>query len=174
MSDADIPGIRAAGQLHDIGEVTVDKTLSIKSSPLRPEEFREIADHTIMGHQIVSSVRFPWPQVPEVVRWHHERADGSGYPDNLRNDDVSLPVRLPSHEIAMLCLLALRDEETRAFLHEQNWREARRHPSRRRSSSDAAVRNLEFLWPLEVGIWHFSLRASVEFRVEHLFHLFQP
>jgi len=94
MSDADIPGIRAAGQLHDIGEVTVDKTLAIKSSPLRPEEFREIADHTIMGHQIVSSVRFPWPQVPDVVRWHHERADGSGYPDNLRNDDVSLAVRI--------------------------------------------------------------------------------
>ena len=94
MSDADIPGIRAAGQLHDIGMVTVEKSLSTKSSPLRPEEFREIADHTIIGHQIVLAVRFPWPQVPDVVRWHHERADGSGYPDNLRNDDVSLPVRI--------------------------------------------------------------------------------
>jgi putative nucleotidyltransferase with HDIG domain len=94
MSDAEITGIRAAGQLHDIGKVTVDKAVSNKPSALRPEEFREIADHTIMGHQIVSSVRFPWPQIPEVVRSHHERSDGSGYPDNLRLDDVSLPVRI--------------------------------------------------------------------------------
>jgi putative nucleotidyltransferase with HDIG domain len=94
MSDAEIVGIRAAGQLHDIGRVTVDKSLSNKASSLKPEEFRLIADHTVMGHQIVSSVRFPWPQIPEVVRSHHERADGSGYPDNLHQDDVSLAVRI--------------------------------------------------------------------------------
>jgi putative nucleotidyltransferase with HDIG domain len=94
MSDAEIVGIRAAGQLHDIGRVTVDKALSNKPSTLKPEEFRLIADHTVMGHQIVSSVRFPWPQIPEVVRSHHERSDGSGYPDNLHQDDVSLAVRI--------------------------------------------------------------------------------
>jgi putative nucleotidyltransferase with HDIG domain len=94
MSDGEITGIRAAGQLHDIGKVTVDKAVSNKPSALRPEEFREIADHTVVGHQIVSSVRFPWPQIPEVVRSHHERSDGSGYPDNLRLDDVTLPVRI--------------------------------------------------------------------------------
>jgi putative two-component system response regulator len=94
MNDAEVQSIRAAGQLHDIGRVTVDKAVSNKPSSLRPEEFREIADHTIMGHQIVSSVRFPWPQVPEVVRWHHERADGSGYPDKLRLDELALPVRI--------------------------------------------------------------------------------
>jgi putative nucleotidyltransferase with HDIG domain len=94
MSDADITGVRAAGQLHDIGKVTVDKAVSNKPSTLKPEEFRLIADHTVIGHQIVSSVRFPWPQIPEVVRSHHERADGSGYPDNLHLEDVSLPVRI--------------------------------------------------------------------------------
>lgn len=94
MSDADIAGIRAAGQLHDIGKVTVDKAVSNKPSTLKPEEFRLIADHTVVGHQIVSSVRFPWPQIPEVVRSHHERADGTGYPDNLHLDEMSLPVRI--------------------------------------------------------------------------------
>src|SRR5438270_7562081 len=94
MGEADIPGIRAAGQLHDIGMVAVEKSLSTKSSPLCAEEFREIADHTIIGHQIVSAVRFPWPQVPDVVRWHHERADGSGYPDRLHNDELPLSVRI--------------------------------------------------------------------------------
>jgi HD-GYP domain-containing protein (c-di-GMP phosphodiesterase class II) len=51
-------------------------------------------DHTTIGHQIVHGVQFPWPQIPEIVRWHHERADGSGYPDRLRIDEVSLPVRI--------------------------------------------------------------------------------
>ena len=42
-----------------------------------------MADHTVVGHQIVSNVQFPWPQIPEIVRWHHERGDGSGYPDGM-------------------------------------------------------------------------------------------
>jgi hypothetical protein len=47
-----------------------------------------------VGHRIVSTVQFPWPHVPEVVRSHHERADGSGYPDRLRNEDMSMPVKI--------------------------------------------------------------------------------
>jgi putative nucleotidyltransferase with HDIG domain len=94
FSEAEVSSVRAAGQLHDIGKVTVDKSVANKTTQLRPEEFREIADHTVIGHQIVSSVRFPWPEVPEVVRWHHERSDGSGYPDKLHSDELSLPVRI--------------------------------------------------------------------------------
>src|SRR5207248_905069 len=59
-----------------------------------PDEFRAMADHTVVGHQIVSGVQFPWPRVPEVVRWHHERADGSGYPDSLQMDDIPMPARI--------------------------------------------------------------------------------
>jgi putative nucleotidyltransferase with HDIG domain len=94
MSPTDVSSVRACGQLHDIGRVTVDKGVVAKTTALRPEEFREIADHTVMGHQIVSSVRFPWPNVAESVRWHHERMDGSGYPDHLGGNDLSLPVRI--------------------------------------------------------------------------------
>jgi HD-GYP domain-containing protein (c-di-GMP phosphodiesterase class II) len=53
-----------------------------------------MADHTVVGHQIVSSVQFPWPKVHESVRWHHERSDGSGYPDALAGDELPLPVRI--------------------------------------------------------------------------------
>jgi putative nucleotidyltransferase with HDIG domain len=94
MSSTDVSSIRACGQLHDIGRVTVDKGVVQKTTALKPEEFREIADHTVMGHQIVSSVRFPWPNVAESVRWHHERMDGSGYPDNLGGADLALTVRI--------------------------------------------------------------------------------
>jgi putative nucleotidyltransferase with HDIG domain len=94
MDPNDVAGLRSAGYLHDIGKVAVDKRLFGKPSALDPEEFREMADHTVVGHQIVTGVQFPWPRIPEVVRWHHERSDGSGYPDGLHLDDVILPVRI--------------------------------------------------------------------------------
>jgi putative nucleotidyltransferase with HDIG domain len=94
MTDQEVAGLRAGGYLHDIGKVTVDKYIFSKPAALEPREFREIMDHTTIGHQIVQGVQFPWPQIPEIVRWHHERADGSGYPDRLRIDEVSLPVRI--------------------------------------------------------------------------------
>ena len=94
MDKSAIAGLRAAGYLHDIGDMNIDKALFRKQSALHPEEFREIADHSILGYQIVRNVKFPWPEVAEVVRSHHERADGSGYPDRLRVDEVSLPVKI--------------------------------------------------------------------------------
>jgi putative nucleotidyltransferase with HDIG domain len=94
MEPGEVAGLRSAGYLHDIGKVAVDKRLFGKPAALDPEEFREMADHTIVGHQIVSGVKFPWPRIPEIVRSHHERGDGSGYPDGLVLDDVLMPVRI--------------------------------------------------------------------------------
>jgi putative nucleotidyltransferase with HDIG domain len=94
MDTNEVAALRSAGYLHDIGKVAVDKRLFGKPSSLDPDEFREMADHTTVGHQIVTGVQFPWPRVPEIVRWHHERADGSGYPDGLLNEDVPMQVRI--------------------------------------------------------------------------------
>jgi putative nucleotidyltransferase with HDIG domain len=94
MDINEVAALRSAGYLHDIGKVAVDKRLFGKPTTLDPEEFREMADHTTVGHQIVTGVNFPWPRIPEIVRWHHERADGSGYPDGLLNDDVPMQVRI--------------------------------------------------------------------------------
>ena len=94
MDAGEVAALRSAGYLHDIGKVAVDRRLFSKPSALNPEEFREMADHTVVGHQIVSSVQFPWPKIHESVRWHHERADGSGYPDKLGNDEMPMPVRV--------------------------------------------------------------------------------
>ncbi len=90
----DVASLRSAGYLHDIGKVAVDKRLFGKSSHLDAEESREMQDHTVVGHQIVSQVQFPWPQIPEIVRWHHERADGTGYPDGLHSDEMPQAVRI--------------------------------------------------------------------------------
>jgi putative nucleotidyltransferase with HDIG domain len=94
MEPSDVAALRSAGYLHDIGKVAVDRRLFGKPGALDPEEFREMADHTVVGHQIVSSVQFPWPKIPETVRWHHERSDGSGYPDQLSIDELPVPVRI--------------------------------------------------------------------------------
>src|SRR6202167_594447 len=90
----EVAALRSAGYLHDIGKVAVDRRLFSKPGALNPDEFREMADHTVVGHQIVSSVQFPWPKIHEAVRWHHERSDGSGYPDAIGGDDLPLPVRI--------------------------------------------------------------------------------
>ncbi len=94
MDPGEVAALRSAGYLHDIGKVAVDKRLFGKPSALDADEFREMADHTVVGHQIVSGVQFPWPSIPEIVRWHHERSDGSGYPDGLLAEDVTMPVRI--------------------------------------------------------------------------------
>lgn len=94
MAPADVASLRSAGYLHDIGKVAVDKRLFGKTSKLDAEESREMRDHTTVGHQIVSQVQFPWPQIPEIVRWHHERGDGSGYPDGLHADEMPQAVRI--------------------------------------------------------------------------------
>jgi putative nucleotidyltransferase with HDIG domain len=94
MDSSEIAALRSAGYLHDIGKVAVDKHLFGKTSALDAAEFREMADHTIVGHDIVKNLQFPWPRIAEIVRGHHERGDGSGYPDGLRQDELSLPVRI--------------------------------------------------------------------------------
>ena len=94
MDAGEVAALRSAGYLHDIGKVAVDRRLFSKPEALNPEEFREMADHTVVGYQIVSSVQFPWPKIHEAVRWHHERSDGSGYPDHLGGEELPLPVRI--------------------------------------------------------------------------------
>jgi putative nucleotidyltransferase with HDIG domain len=94
VEPSEVAALKSAGYLHDIGKVAVDRRLFSKPAALNPEEFREMADHTVVGHQIVSSVEFPWPKIHESVRWHHERCDGSGYPDALAGDEMPMPVRI--------------------------------------------------------------------------------
>jgi len=94
MQPSEVAALRSAGYLHDIGKVAVDRRLFGKPGALDPEEFREMADHTVVGHQIVSTVEFPWPKIPEAVRWHHERNDGSGYPDKLGMEELPMAVRI--------------------------------------------------------------------------------
>ncbi len=94
MQNAEVSAVKAAGYLHDIGMIAVDKHIWQKPTPLDADEFRDMSDHTLVGHRIVAEVDFPWPRMAEVVRSHHERADGSGYPDGLTLNETPQPARL--------------------------------------------------------------------------------
>lgn len=90
----EIEGIRIAGLLHDIGKITVDKSIINKASPLTSNECRELNSHPVVGYEILSKIKFPWKGIPMMTRNHHEKVDGSGYPDKLKREDIPIGARI--------------------------------------------------------------------------------
>jgi len=103
LSEAEIKAIEAASLLHDIGKLAVPEYIISKPGRLTPEEFDKMKIHPIVGAEILERVSFPYPVVP-MVRSHHEKFDGTGYPDGLRGDDIPIGARILS---AVDCLDAL-------------------------------------------------------------------
>ncbi|MBI2413645.1 MAG: HD-GYP domain-containing protein [Deltaproteobacteria bacterium] len=90
----DIEGIRISGLLHDIGKIAVDKSIINKASPLTSNECKELNSHPVIGYEILSRIKFPWKGIPMMTRNHHEKVDGSGYPDRLKKNDIPLGARI--------------------------------------------------------------------------------
>jgi HD-GYP domain-containing protein (c-di-GMP phosphodiesterase class II) len=88
MSDLHIAGI-----LHDVGKVGIRDEVLFKADKLTPEEYRHIQEHAVIGDQIVSTIK-EFSRLRLGVRHHHERYDGSGYPDGLAGDDIPLLGRI--------------------------------------------------------------------------------
>jgi putative nucleotidyltransferase with HDIG domain len=80
-----VEGIQVAALLHDIGKVTVPSEILTKPGELSPMEFELIKTHAAVGADILEGIDFSWP-VAKIVRQHHERLDGSGYPQGLKDD----------------------------------------------------------------------------------------
>ena len=93
MEPGEVAALRSARYLHDIGKVAVDRRLFGKAGALDPEEFREMANHTVVGHQIVSSVQFPWPRFLRLSAGI-TNAERSRLSDKLFQDDLPMPVRI--------------------------------------------------------------------------------
>lgn len=85
--------LRRGGMVHDIGKVAVPEQILLKAGPLDPAERRLMETHTVMGEHICAPLK-SFRQVLPIIRWHHERRDGSGYPDRLRGDAVPLTARI--------------------------------------------------------------------------------
>lgn len=93
LSPLEMDALRAASVLHDIGKLAVPEHIISKPGKLTPEEFEKMKIHPIVGAEILEQVRFPYP-VAAVVRSHHEKWDGSGYPDGLSGEAIPVGARI--------------------------------------------------------------------------------
>src|SRR5580700_1679876 len=103
LSAGEIEALRAAALLHDIGKLGVPEHIINKPGKLTPEEFERMKVHPLVGAEILDRVAFPYPVAP-IVRSHHERWDGSGYPAGLVGEDIPIGARIVA---AVDCLDAL-------------------------------------------------------------------
>jgi diguanylate cyclase (GGDEF)-like protein/putative nucleotidyltransferase with HDIG domain len=95
VQGAELEALHAAALLHDIGKLAVPEHIISKPGRLTPEEFEKMKIHTVVGAEILERVRFPYPVVP-IVRAHHEKWDGSGYPFGLKNTEIPIGARILS------------------------------------------------------------------------------
>jgi diguanylate cyclase (GGDEF)-like protein/putative nucleotidyltransferase with HDIG domain len=123
LNASELDAIRAAAMLHDIGKLAVPEQILSKPGRLTPEEFDKMKIHPVVGAEILDRVHFPYPVVP-IVRSHHEKWDGSGYPDGLKEEAIPIGARILS---AVDCFDALTSER----------------PYRRAVSPDEAMKHLK-------------------------------
>jgi diguanylate cyclase (GGDEF)-like protein/putative nucleotidyltransferase with HDIG domain len=95
LTDEECNALRAASLLHDIGKLAVPEHIISKPGRLTPEEFEKMKIHPVVGAEILERVQFPYPVVP-IVRAHHEKWDGSGYPYGLSGEQIPIGARILS------------------------------------------------------------------------------
>src|SRR5258706_652918 len=95
LPEDEIEAIQAAALLHDIGKLAVPEHIISKPGKLSPEEFEKVKIHPLVGGEILERVNFPYPVVP-IVRAHHEKWDGTGYPVGLKGEQIPIGARILS------------------------------------------------------------------------------
>ncbi len=103
LTDEELEALRAAAVLHDIGKLAVPEHIISKPGKLTPEEFEKMKIHPVVGAEILEQVQFPYPVAP-IVRAHHEKWNGTGYPYGIRGEEIPIGGRILA---AVDCLDAL-------------------------------------------------------------------
>lgn len=93
LDDDRIVGLELAGTIHDVGKIKVPAEILSKPTRLTEIEFALIKEHPVSGAEFIKNVNLKWP-VYDIIRQHHERIDGSGYPDGLKGDEILLESRI--------------------------------------------------------------------------------
>jgi putative nucleotidyltransferase with HDIG domain len=93
LSQDKIEGIRMAGSIHDIGKLSIPAEILSKPTKLTDIEFSLIKEHSQSGYEMLKNVESPWP-LAQIVYQHHERINGSGYPRNLKGDEILIDARI--------------------------------------------------------------------------------
>ena len=89
-----LDGIRLGGELHDIGKIGTREAVLHKPGELTADEFRQISEHPALGERMLSPLAQESPDVLRIVRSHHERLDGAGFPDGLRGEKIPIEARI--------------------------------------------------------------------------------
>ncbi len=130
LPPADVELMRRAAPLHDIGKIGVPDAILLKPGRLTPEEFGVMKQHTVIGARILSGSRFPLLRIAEqIALTHHERWDGSGYPDGLAGEAIPLPGRILAIVDVFDALVSVRPYK-RAWTHEEALAELERQRER--------------------------------------------
>ena len=93
LPEEQLVALRRAGIVHDIGKVAVPETILLKPGRLTPEEFLVVQHHPVLGERICAPLK-SFRLVLPIIRHHHEKLDGSGYPDGLKGEEISLTARV--------------------------------------------------------------------------------
>jgi putative nucleotidyltransferase with HDIG domain len=88
-----VEGLELAALIHDIGKISVPSDILSKPSTLTDIEYELIKCHAAAGADLVAGIEFEWP-IADIIRQHHERIDGSGYPQGLRGDEILLEAKI--------------------------------------------------------------------------------
>lgn len=83
-----VEGAAVAGYLHDVGKLTVEKNILNAPYRINAKESAELSKHPVVGFEILEPIHHPYADVPLAAKYHHERLDGRGYPDGLRDDEI--------------------------------------------------------------------------------------
>lgn len=93
LDELEVSAVEYGGILHDIGKIGISEAVLLKPGPLTDEEMNEMKCHPEIGERIIAPMRFAKDVAP-IIRGHHERWDGKGYPDGLRGDDIPIGARI--------------------------------------------------------------------------------
>ncbi|MCX7974421.1 MAG: HD domain-containing protein [Candidatus Aminicenantes bacterium] len=93
LSKGQIDAIRMAGSIHDIGKICIPAEILSKPGQLHNLEWDPIKTHPRVGYEILKDIEFPWP-VAEIIHQHHEKLDGSGYPQGLKGEEIMIEARI--------------------------------------------------------------------------------
>ncbi len=107
LGETELRNLKYGATLHDIGKIGIAGRVLNKDTALDPEEYEHVKTHTLLGDSIIANVEFLQAPRP-IIRHHHERFDGTGYPDNLRGEDIPLEARILAVADAFEAMLSRR------------------------------------------------------------------
>ena len=93
LPEDEIYGLRMASVIHDLGKIMIPSEILCKPGRLNPLEYELIKNHVQAGYDILKQIEFPWP-LADIILQHHERMDGSGYPNGLKGEEIMLAPRI--------------------------------------------------------------------------------